>query len=360
MLIDKYDRKSGHPSEAFVSIRFARLSSKGPREAGSKGPVHYASSLGGFMVKQKRMASVSLLLAVALSIFVAACGNSTTTGSGSTPTTGSSNLGTPGEFTCVQGQITASGSTALAPLAQAVAADYQKQCSGATITVNLGGSKTGLSAVEGGNVQIGNSDIFRLPTQTDLVDHQVAVVVFVMVVNPQITGITNLTTTQLQGIYSGTITNWKQVGGPDMKIVVVSRPASSGTRATFQQYILGGPEKISGPASLTTDSTGTVITNVAQTAGAIGYAATGPAKGNSGVTLVSIDGNDPTASNVESNTYKFWNIEHMYTKGQPAPLAQALIDYMASSDGNSAAASLDFVPLSQMQPAAIQAHQPQA
>jgi phosphate transport system substrate-binding protein len=310
------------------------------------------------MLKQKRIAFVSLLLAVALSIFVAACGNSTTTGSGSTPTTGSSNLGTPGEFTCVQGQITAAGSTALAPLAQAVAADYQKQCPGATITVNLGGSKTGLSDVEGGNVQIGDSDIFRLPTQTDLVDHQVAVVVFVMVVNPQVTGVTNLTTAQLQGIYSGTITNWKQVGGPDMKIVVVSRPASSGTRATFQQYILGGPEKITGPSSLVSDSTGTVATEVKQTAGAIGYITLGSAQSLS-LTPLSIDGNSPTnTSLVESNTYKFWNIEHMYTKGPASGLTQAFIDYMFSSTAKQEEAKLAFLSTTQMSASALQAHQP--
>jgi len=75
--------------------------------------------------------------------------------------------------------------------------------------------------------------------------------------------------------------------------------------------------------------------------------------------LLSIDGVQPTATNVESNTYKFWNIEHMYTKGQPTQLEQALIDYMASKDGQAAAASLDFVVLSSMQPSAVQAHQPQ-
>src|SRR5579875_748138 len=255
------------------------------------------------MVKHWRFALVSLLLGVAL--LVSACGSSsTTTGSGGTPTA-SSKLGTPGEFTCVSGQITADGSTALAPLAKAVATDYEKQCSSATITVNLGGSKTGLSDVEAGNVQIGDSDIFRLANQTDLVDHQVAIVVFVIVVNPQVTGVTNLTTAQLQGIYSGKITNWSQVGGPNMKIVVVSRPSSSGTRATFQQYVIGGPETISGPASLTTDSTSTVIQNVEQNPGSIGYAATGPLQKATGISVVSIDGNAPTASLVANNTYKF-------------------------------------------------------
>lgn len=310
------------------------------------------------MLKRWRYALLAGL-AVAITLFMSACGDTSTgSGNGTSPSgTTASTLGTPGSYNCISGSLVVSGSTALAPLVKKVATAYEGRCSSAHITVNLGGSKTGLANAEAGSVAIGNSDVFASTAQSDLVDHQVAVVIFGVIVNSKV-GITNLTTAQIKGIYAGTYTNWKQVGGPDMPIVVVSRPTSSGTRATFQQYILGGPEKVSGPSSLTTDSTGTVITNVAQTAGAIGYAATGSAKGNSSITLVSIDGNAPTAALAESNTYKFWNIEHMYTKGQPGQLAQALIDYMASSDGNSAAASLDFIPLSSMQQSAIQAHQP--
>src|SRR5689334_9109425 len=194
----------------------------------------------------------ALLLGVALAItmVISACG-STTSGSSSTstgtpPTSSSSTLGTPGSYNCVTGSITASGSTALAPLVKAVAQEYSTKCSGATITVNLGGSKTGLANAEAGSVNIGNSDVPAGPTQTDLVDHQVAVVIFGVIVNKGV-GVTNLTTAQIKGIYSGTFTNWNQVGGANVPIVVVSRPASSGTRATFQKYLLGGPEKVSGP-----------------------------------------------------------------------------------------------------------------
>src|ERR1700730_3140167 len=277
------------------------------------------------MLKRPRIA-LMLGVAIAISIIISACGGSTS--NGNNPTTRSTSLGTPGTLTCVQGSITASGSTALAPLVKAVASSYTGKCSGATITVNLGGSKTGLANVEAGSVDIGNSDVPADPsTQGDLVDHQVAVVVFAVIVNKGV-GVNNLTTAQVKQIYSGQVTNWKQVGGPNLPIVVVSRPTSSGTRATFQKYVLGGPETISGPSSLTTDSTGTVITNVAQNNGAIGYAATGPAMQNSGVTLLQVDGVAPTTDNAKNNSYKFWNIEHMYTKGQPVPLAQALIDYM--------------------------------
>lgn len=309
------------------------------------------------MSKQLRITLV-LGVVIAISMFISACGGSTTTTgtptAGGTPTTAPA----PGQLTCVQGSITASGSTALAPLVQAVAKDYQARCSGSNITVNLGGSKTGLSDAESGVSQIGNSDVFaNATTQADLKDHQVAVVIFTMIVNAKVTGVTNLTTDQVKGIYSGTITNWKQVGGPDLKIVVVSRPASSGTRATFQKYVLGGPETISGPSSLTSDSTGTVVQNITQTDGAIGYVALGPAK-KSGLTTLSIDGNAPTADLVKNNTYKFWNIEHMYTKGDATGLAQALINYMTSDYGKSQATSLDFVSITDMSSPALQAHQP--
>ncbi len=301
-------------------------------------------------------------LALVLTMVLAACGSSSTSSS-STPTTsttatssGTSSSGGPGTFTCVQGSITSSGSTALAPLVKDVAASYESKCSGATITVNLGGSKTGLEQVNSGAVNIGNSDVPADPaTQPDLVDHQVAVVIFAMIINKGV-GISNLTTAQIKGIYDGTTTNWNQIGGPNQQVIVVSRPSSSGTRATFQKYILGGPEKVTGPSSITTDSTGTVITNVQMNAGAIGYASTGPSKENGQVTLSSIDGNAPTPDNVKTNTYKFWNIEHMYTKGQPTGLTQAFIWYMTSPDAEQIAAKLDFVPITQMQSSALDEH----
>ena len=292
---------------------------------------------------------------IAVAIFVAACGGSSSTSS--TPTAGAATIGTPGAFTCVSGSLTVNGSTALAPLVQKVATDYQKKCSGANITVQATSSGTGRTQVENGTVGIGMSDVFATAGQADLVDHQVSVVIFSVIVNSKL-GVTNLTTAQIQGIYNGSITNWKQVNGPDQAITVVSRPSSSGTRATFQTYVLGGPEKITGPQSLVNDTTSVVISEVGQTPGAIGYAALGSAKGSSAVTEINIDGNAPTASLVESNTYKFWNIEHMYTKGKPTQLAQALIDYMSSQDGQNEANGLSFVPLTSMQQSAIQAHQP--
>src|SRR5690348_11333305 len=97
--------------------------------------------LGASMLKQWSAASM-LMVAAMIMVFLAACGSNTDTGSGST--TKVSTLGTPGAYNCVQGSVTAAGSTALAPLVQAVAQSYQAKCSGASITVNLGGSGAGL------------------------------------------------------------------------------------------------------------------------------------------------------------------------------------------------------------------------
>jgi phosphate transport system substrate-binding protein len=306
------------------------------------------------MLKRFRV-GLSFGVAVVISLILSGCGSTGTAGTTSAATATPRSLGTPGSYNCLQGSITASGSTALAPLVKAIALEYESHCSGATISVKLGGSQTGLANVEAGSVDIGDSDIPAASNQSDLVDHQVAVVIFGIIVNKDVT-LTNLTPAQLKQIYSGQVQNWSAQGGPNLPIVMVSRPASSGTRTTFQKYVLGGSEIVSGPASLPSDTTGTVVTEVGQTNGAIGYAATGLVLGNSNVTPLSIDGVAPTTANTESNRYTFWNIEHMYTKGQPKQLAQALIDYMASSDAKHIEARQQFVSTTDMSPDAMSVH----
>ncbi len=322
------------------------------------------------MSKQWRLAPVLAIFMALMMFVISACGGSSTGGSGngstgSTPTSGTGSsggsgtatAGTPGAYTCVQESISISGSTALYPLVKAVSDKYKAKCSGSSFTITPNGSGTGLSQVESGAVKIGMSDVFKKSGQDDLVDHQVAVVIFGLIVNSKITGVTNLTTAQLKDIYSGKTTNWKSVGGPDLKITVVSRPANSGTRQTFQKFILGGNETISGPSNLTTDSTGTVVKNVQQTDGAIGYVALSAAK-SSGLNILQIDGSAPSADVVKNNTYKFWNFEHMYTKGPATGVAQALIDYMGSDEGKQEATTLSFVPITDMSADAVKSHTP--
>jgi phosphate transport system substrate-binding protein len=298
-----------------------------------------------------------LLLFTILAWALAACGGGDST---STTSNGSNqgSLGTPGAYTCVKGSITASGSSTLARLIRTVVDKYVAKCSGSSITVNSGGSKTGLADVEADKVAIGNSDIYAdKTTQADLVDHQVAVAAFAIIINAKV-GVKGLTTAQIKDIYSGKATNWKEVGGPDMKIVVVDRPPTSGTRATFEHYILGGPETVKVPANLTSDRNGTVRAIVQQNEGAIGYASPSSYDQETDAVVATIDGNAPTADLIKNNTYKFWNIEHMYTKGKAKDLAQALIDYTTSSELKDATTRQGFIALSDMDQAALKTHQP--
>lgn len=226
-------------------------------------------------------------------------------------------------------KVTIVGSTALQPLVEKAASQFESDHPGANITVQGGGSGTGLSQVQSGAVQIGNSDIFAeqqsgiKPKQ--LVDHQVAVVGMVPVVHPGV-GVKDISMEQLRQIMTGKVTNWKQVGGKDQKITVINRAQGSGTRATFENAVFKAGDKALNAQEQ--DSNGTVQKIVAQTPGAISYLAFSYV--NDDLQELAIDHVKPTYKNVATNQWKIWSYEHMYTKGQPKGTAKALLKYVLS------------------------------
>ncbi|OIQ56991.1 phosphate-binding protein PstS 1 precursor [Moorella thermoacetica] len=247
------------------------------------------------------------------------------------------------------GTITAAGSTALQPLVDEAAKQYMEKNPGVRIVVNGGGSGNGLSQVFQGAVQIGNSDIFAEEKDgidaSQLVDHKVAVVGMAAVVNPEVK-VDNLTQQQLIDIFTGKITNWKDVGGPDQKINIVNRPKGSGTRATFKKYALNGAEEAQGIA-MEQDASGTVRKTIAETPGAIGYLALSYI--DSSVRPLKIDGVEPTAANIVDNKYKVWAYEHMYTKGQPTGEVKKFLDFIMSDDvQKNLVTKMGYIPVTDM------------
>ncbi len=237
----------------------------------------------------------------------------------------------------LSGSITGSGSSALLPLAQDAADAFKELHPDVSITLNGGGSGTGLNQVSNGSVDIGNSDVeaetkLEEDAAAELVDHRVCVVTMAAVVNKEVgESVTSLTKDQLIGIFTGEITNWTEVGGPDEDIVLITRPQTSGTRALFQEYALDGNEELSG-GSLETDDSGTLLQSVADNPGAIGYVALPYLLNNDSVTAVAIDGVEPTLENTYNGTYPVWGYEHMYTKGEPSEVVQAYIDFIMSDE----------------------------
>ncbi|HEU6439905.1 MAG TPA: phosphate ABC transporter substrate-binding protein [Terriglobales bacterium] len=242
---------------------------------------------------------------------------------------------------CVTGSITAAGSTALQPLVDAAAKQYVKACTGSTITVNGGGSGTGLTQVAGGSIDIGDSDVtaqskLATPQPADsLVDHIVARQGWIVVTNKDVTGITNLTTQQNVDVWTGKDTNWNQVGGPDLPIVLIFRPSSSGTRSTFKKLVLGNATEANGGQTLTEDSNGAVTTAITKTDGSvsvIGFAYYNDPANKPLLNGLQLDGVDATVANVSNASYKLAADGHMYTKGAATGLTAAFLDYMLGAD----------------------------
>ncbi|PWT77679.1 MAG: hypothetical protein C5B60_02260 [Chloroflexi bacterium] len=321
-------------------------------------------------------------LAVLATLIIAGCGTTTSGGGSPTATTNptltacsvsSSDLaptvstkGTSPKVSGLSGQkISADGSSALQPLVKQAAAEFDS-ANGTQSTISAGGSGQGIKDVHAGAVMIGNSDVFAdtkatTPGQySDLTDHQVAAVVFSLVTNNDLAGkVDNLTKAQIQDIYTGVDTMWSQVGGPNEPITVINRPTTSGTRSTFDKYVLDG-KKESGGNTLTQDNTGAVAAAVKATVGSIGYVSIGFAVTNGAdVHPLCIDGAKAVATDVNSGAYNFWGIEHMYTKGPATGAAKALIQYIISPAVQSNdLLALSYLQLSTVSPSAITAHTP--
>lgn len=277
---------------------------------------------------------VALILTCVLALSFAACGEEKESGNS------------------VSGTITAAGSTALQPLAAAAAEQFSKKYTDATVNVQPGGSGTGLTQVASGAVEIGNSDIYAKDKSgldaSKLIDHQVCVIGFALVTNNDVT-VDNLSKQDVIKIFTGKVTNWKDVNGKDEKITIINRPTSSGTRATFKQYALDGNDEVQG-AQLTQDSSGAVQAAIEKTPGAIGYLALSYLSTDvrKSIKVLKFDGVEANKDNITTGKYTIWSYEHMYTNGEPKGVTKAFIDYMTSSEVKPLIEKQGYVPISDM------------
>jgi len=237
---------------------------------------------------------------------------------------------------CVTGSVEVKGSSAFYTAAAGYAVHYREACPVGLVRVDQDTSGSGILDLKNGTIQGANSEIpgsLAGLNPANFEDHQVAVIVFTVVVSKDVTGIVSLTRDQLTKIYNGTYRNWKDVDSraPNLPIRVFGRPTTSGTYVTFTHYVLG-KEVRNAPSYQDVDRTDLMAQTVAQAHGAIGYVDEGTAgQMSSMLSSVEINQAAPTHGLVESNTYPFWAIEHMYTKKNPDKLATSFITYVTSS-----------------------------
>jgi phosphate transport system substrate-binding protein len=249
----------------------------------------------------------------------------------------------------LSGHIKVDGSTALQPLVSKAATLFEQTYPQVHVDVGGGGSVTGLNDVTSQKVDIGDSDIYADPAtypDPNLTDHLVCVIPFTMIVSSDVT-IPNLTTAEIVNIFAtGKYTNWDQLGGPDLPIVPIVRPSTSGTRATFRRYVLSGRDELG--SLLTISSSQDVVTKVAQTPGAIGYLAASVL--NAQVKAISINGYTASLANIESGHYTFWSYEHMYTLNTlnqaNGTLIDAFLNFMLAPQIQPQVTALHYLPIS--------------
>lgn len=243
----------------------------------------------------------------------------------------------------VSGTVTTDGSTSMEKVIGFLSEAYMEENSNVKVTYNPTGSGTGIQAVEEGRCDIGLSsrELKDEEKEAGLVGTVVALDGIAVVVNPANT-VTDLTIDQVAQLYSGEITNWKDVGGADAPVVLIGREASSGTRDGFES-ITGTEDKCQYSQELT--STGDVIATVGSNPNAIGYAST--ASVNDSVSALKIEGVEPTTETILSGEYKIQRSFIMVTKSGTtlSPAAQAFFNYATSSEANAMIEKAGAVPV---------------
>ncbi len=268
--------------------------------------------------KLKKICVILAGVVVILSSFVA-CGNGNTDDGNA----GGSQL---------SGTITMAGSTSMEKLANALAEGFMTANPGVTLTPEFNGSSAGVEQMLSGTVQIGNAsrNLKDAEIESGAVENIVAIDGIAVIVDTTNT-VNNLSTEDLVKIYTGEITNWKDLGGNDQPIVVIGRESSSGTRGAFEE-LLEIEDMCAYAQEL--DTTGTVMANVAATPGAIGYVSLDVL--DDSVVAVALNGIAATEENIVAGDYSLSRPFVMATKGEISEqdeLVRAFFEYIASEEG---------------------------
>jgi phosphate transport system substrate-binding protein len=256
--------------------------------------------------------------------------------------------------------IQVKGSDTMVNLGQAWAERYMQENASEFIAVTGGGSGTGISSLISATCDITMSSRnikdkeISLAKEKGINPYEIKVAMdgLAVVVNPK-SPISRLTLDQLARIFTGKITNWKEIGGDDKKIVILSREVNSGTHVYFKEHVLrkGDPNSKEefAPSALLLSSSQAIADEVAGNTAAIGYYGMGYISAKQKAVLVAKDEKSeyiaPTVENVINGKYPISRPLFLYTNGSPQGLVKKFIDFVLSGEGQDIVLKTDFVPI---------------
>lgn len=235
--------------------------------------------------------------------------------------------------------IQMNGSTSVQPLAEELAKVYMEKYPNVRITYAATGSGAGIKAAREGTHDIGTSSRELKPEEKTIKEFKVAIDGIAIVVHPSNT-VSDLTIEQVRKIFSGEISNWKDVGGSDAPITVITREDGSGTRGAFMEVVMH--ESQIKPDAVVQTKTGAVMTAVASDPNAIGYVSLGSVDNT--VKALAIDGVKPSVETVKSGSYKIQRPFLFLTKEEPKGEVKKFIDFVLSPDGQKIVKDKGFIP----------------
>jgi phosphate transport system substrate-binding protein len=251
-----------------------------------------------------------------------------------------------GRIDAAERTIILDGSTTVGPIAKSFAAYFTRKY-GVRVSVSESGSGNGAKSLINGSCTI--ATMSRAMKEQELaaakkkgvnpVANIVALDGLAIVVHPG-NPVQSLTKAQISSIYKGSITNWKQVGGPNANIVVIQRESNSGTQESFKELVVGKGVQIKGNAE-TQSSNGAVKSRVSSTPSAIGFLGLGFV--DRSVKKIAVNGIIPDAKSVKSGSYPVSRPLYFYTNGQPSGVVKQFVDLPKTADGKAMISELGFI-----------------
>lgn len=268
---------------------------------------------------------------------------------GVTPT--SSATPGPSFFTCEPGTLHIDGSVNFEPLLQRVNQDYQAQCPAMNISLAGDDSRTSLSFLQQKEIDVVSSDL-TVRSSHNLIDQPIAAMLYALIANPD-AQVSRLSSRAIQDIYQGRITNWSQVGGSDVPIKVIQRPANDTVSAVFRAFVLNDQGEHVNGVRLKKNWLQAVV----QTPGAISYVPLAVTQG-ANVTILAIDAVFPTIQALVQGTYPFWSVEHLYTQGSGTSQFKSYLQFLISEQEALAFPSYGAVPIAMVPQEILATHLP--